>query len=61
MLDIHINKYRIRRISEHSMQLDHPSGYSQYPIRYDDGRIAYDWPEIVPKYIKKAIEKAFNG
>jgi len=26
-----------------------------YPIKYDDGRIAYDFPERVPKYVQKAL------
>ena len=28
-------------------------------FRYDDGRIAYDIPEAIPKYVKQAVEKVF--
>lgn len=30
--------------------------FADYPIMYDDGRIVYDYPGAIPKYVKKAIE-----
>ena len=34
-------------------------GLSQYPVQYEDGRIAYDYPERVSKAIKPFVELAF--
>jgi hypothetical protein len=31
-----------------------------WPVRYDDGSIAYDEPWLVPKYARSAIAKAFD-
>lgn len=31
------------------------NGITYYPIRYQDGRIAYDFPERVPQYVKEAV------
>ena len=33
---------------------------SDFPIQYGDGRIAYDFPERIPAYVKKAVTKAFT-
>lgn len=30
-----------------------------WPIRYPDGRIAYDRPEIIPEYAKRAVTAWF--
>ena len=29
------------------------SGHSDWPIRYDDGRVAWDYPERIPAYVKR--------
>lgn len=31
-----------------------------YPIQYESGIIAYDFPERIPKYAKSLISKAFK-
>ncbi len=31
--------------------------FSDSPIRYDDGAIAYEWPERVPEYVKLAVAR----
>ena len=48
------DKYKI-------MVYDHKKigGACDYPIMYDDGRIAYDHPELVPAYAKKLTYQAF--
>lgn len=28
-----------------------------YPIRYPDGSVGYNWPERVPEYAKRQVEK----
>ena len=33
---------------------------TDWPIKYRDGRIAYDNPYAIPKYLKKLVVKAFN-
>lgn len=35
--------------------------YTQYPVIYDNGDIGYDWPEIVPKYIKEKVKIYLYG
>ena len=35
-------------------------GETQFPVRYQDGRIAYDFPERVPEYLKRLCRRAFN-
>ena len=32
---------------------------TEYPVRYDDGRIAYDWPERIPAYVKRHVERLY--
>ena len=34
-------------------------GACDYPVMYDDGRIAYDHPELIPAYAKKLAYRAF--
>lgn len=31
--------------------------FTDWPIRYRDGRIAYDWPERVPAYVKRQVAR----
>ena len=33
--------------------------WSDWPIKYTSGKIAYDFPERIPQYAKKLVEKAF--
>ena len=37
------------------------NGLSQFPVKYRDGRIAYDHPERVNKGIKPLVERAFHA
>ena len=39
--------------------IEHES-FSDSAIRYDDGRIAYDWPERIPKSVKDEVRKIYN-
>ncbi len=48
---------KIERISTREVRIEHQSGYTQYAIRYDDGRIAYDRPEIISQRSKSAVAK----
>lgn len=32
--------------------------FVDFPIVYDDKRIAYDFPEAIPKYFRSFVEKA---
>lgn len=46
----------IRRV-----RLDHPNGYNtQWPIKYDNGDIAYDWDNM-PRDAKRATCAAFKA
>ena len=36
-------------------------GRIDFPIRYHDGRIAYDWPERVPVAAKRLVERAYSA
>jgi hypothetical protein len=33
--------------------------FTDYPVQFDDGRIAYDFPERFPKYVKELAGKCF--
>lgn len=48
------------RISEREARIEHKSGRTQYAIRYDDGRIAYDWPEIISARAKRIVAQTLN-
>lgn len=48
-----INPYGVLRI----MVVDDRTGYCDYPIMYDDGGIAYDFPERIPKYVREKVRK----
>lgn len=36
------------------------NGHSDYPIKYDNGNIAYNNPGLIPKDLKKAVERAYK-
>ena len=42
-----------------SVVIEYKSGRSviDYPIRYDDGRVAYDNPHAIPQYAKRLVER----
>jgi hypothetical protein len=42
-----------------SMDVNGPR-WSDSAIRYDDGRIAYDFPERVPDFVKRAVARTFE-
>ena len=52
-----MSDYFLERISKRSARVVTRKGHVDYPIRYDDGRIAYDFPERVPAYLKRIVEK----
>jgi len=33
------------------------SGYVDYPVVYDDGRVGFDNPERIPQYVRRVLEK----
>ena len=37
--------------------LDNTSGWCDWPIRYSDGRIAYDNPHRIPKYVQDKVAR----
>ena len=49
------------RSRQYGLVITNPKeGNVQYPIRHDDGLIAWDWPESVPKYVQEATVKAYE-
>lgn len=32
-----------------------------WPIRVPDGRILYDWPERIPAYARRDVDRAFKA
>lgn len=40
-----------------SVVIETASGFCVWPILYDDGRIAYDYPEKVPAFIKPKVRR----
>lgn len=53
-------KGSVERVSERSAKVVTAKGHVDYPIRYDDGRIAYDFPERVPAYLKKQVARMLS-
>ena len=53
-------KWQLTHITKSGNQIGVQDGYRMvWAIRYHDGRIAYDYPEILPAYIKNEVEKTF--
>jgi len=36
------------------------TGFCDWPIKYDNGKIAYDHPYQIPTYVKKLVVKYHN-
>ena len=50
--------YIIERHSAFGFDVHNEStGYTVTGIRYDDGRVAYDYPEKLPRYVKDAVAR----
>jgi len=47
---------RTRKIS---IMHEDKKGYTQFPVKYADGRIAYDYPERVTPYGRILVSRAF--
>lgn len=45
------------RIWIDSLKVVKPYGSCQSAIIREDGSVAYDWPEYLPKYIKRIVAK----
>jgi hypothetical protein len=43
-----------------SVMCENADGFSDWPVRYADGSIAYDYPERMPKYVKRCVQQAFS-
>ena len=53
------SKWKIDRISKNLIKVS-KDFFCDYPIKYVEGDIVYDFPERVPKYIKRIVEREFN-
>lgn len=57
-------KVTIEVAGEHSRKLvmEWPNGlfHVQFPVQYENGVIAYDWPEALPNRVKRMVEASFN-
>lgn len=36
------------------------TGFCDWPIQYTDKRIAYDYPERLPKYVKRVVRSLYG-
>lgn len=36
------------------------TGFVDWPFRYDDGHVVYDFPERLPTYIRRTVNSIFN-
>jgi hypothetical protein len=53
--------WAVRRLTKFSVQVvNDKTGFSDYAIRYEDGRIAYDFPERIPEYVKNMVAKEYR-
>lgn len=46
-------------LAQPQVMLELPNGLSEWPVRYEDGRIVYESPNV-PGYAKKLAEQAFK-
>lgn len=42
------------------VMVENCNGFTDYPIRYSDGTVAYDFPERFPTYVKQLAIKALD-
>jgi len=42
------------------IQVDCASGWTDWPIQYEDGSIAYDFPERIPASVKRQVERLYR-
>lgn len=42
------------------VEVNYPRVHVDWPIQYEDGRIAYDFAERVPVYLKRYVAIAFD-
>lgn len=42
------------------VMVEHADGLSQWPMQYNDGSIAYDYPEKLTKSTRKIVERVYS-
>jgi len=55
-----LKKYKNKK-GTNSISVENKSGFIDYPIKYDSGQIAYDYPEKIPSKIKNMVEKYYQS
>jgi len=63
LLTLKKNTYAIHLLEGNNglcVMAENKEGNSDFPIQYTDKRIAYDNPELYPKYIKKLVPFMFE-
>lgn len=41
--------------------VNNDTSWNDNPIRYNDGRVAYDFPERIPSYIKEKVKRILES
>lgn len=56
-----VKNWRLKRLSARLMHVEQlfGGGFCDCAIQYHDGAVAYDFPERIPAYVKKAVRDAF--
>lgn len=44
-----------------SVMAENADGFTDWPIRYPNGQIAWDHPERMPEYVKVLVRRAFRA
>lgn len=58
-----VGRWQVRRVSLASVQVAplYRAGGSDTAIRWPDGRVAYDWPERCPLYVRRHVARMLGG
>jgi membrane-bound lytic murein transglycosylase MltF len=53
--------WKVRRITKRSVQVvNEKTAFVDVAIRYDNGGIAYNFPEQIPQYVKNMVAKEYR-
>jgi hypothetical protein len=53
--------WKVTRLSDTSCKVENlKTGFCDFPIRYKNGLIVYDYPELIPAYVKEMVSKEFK-
>jgi hypothetical protein len=55
----HVHVLKQRKTAKLNVRIDFDSGWTDWPIKWPDGGIAYDAPEKITKVLREVVKKAY--